>query len=38
MLKKLLEPRMWTRIYLERMGEPIIYNLASVFVGLFGSF
>jgi hypothetical protein len=38
MWKKLYEPRIWRRIYLERMGEPLIYNVASVFALLFGSF
>ncbi len=38
MWNKLYEPRIWKRIYLERMREPLIYNLASVFVLLFGSF
>ena len=37
MLRKLLEPRIWRRIYRERMGEPLLYNLASVFVSMFGS-
>lgn len=37
MLRKLLEPRIWRRIYRERMGEPFLYNLASIFVGLFGN-
>jgi len=37
MLRKLLEPRIWRRIYIERMGEPLLYNLVSLFVGLFGS-
>ena len=35
--KKLLEPRIWRRIYIERLGEPLIYNLASIFVALIGS-
>jgi hypothetical protein len=35
--KKLLEPRIWRRIYIERLGEPLIYNIASLFVWLFGS-
>lgn len=34
---KLLEPRIWRRIYLERMGEPLIYNVASVLAMLGGS-
>lgn len=37
MLRKLLEPRIWRRMYRERMGEPVLYNLASVWVGLFGN-
>jgi len=36
--KKLLEPRIWQRIYRERAGEPVIYNIASLFILLFGSF
>jgi hypothetical protein len=35
--KRLAEPRIWHRIYAERLGEPVIYNLASAFVALFGS-
>jgi hypothetical protein len=35
--KKLSEPRIWRRIYVERLGEPLIYNIASLFVALFGS-
>jgi hypothetical protein len=35
--KKLVEPRIWRRMYVERMGEPLIYNIASIFVALFGS-
>jgi hypothetical protein len=34
---KLSEPRIWRRIYVERLGEPLIYNIASLFVALFGS-
>lgn len=37
MWKKLLEPRIWRRIYIERLGEPLVYNVAAVFVALFGS-
>ena len=37
MLKKLLQPRIWKRIYLERAGEPLLYNLVSVFIALFGN-
>ncbi len=36
--KKLFLGRMWRRIYLERLGEPLIYNFASLFVFLFGSY
>lgn len=35
--KKLLLGRIWKRIYVERLGEPLIYNIASLFVMLFGS-
>jgi hypothetical protein len=35
--RKLFESRIWNRIYVERLGEPLIYNLASVFVMMFGS-
>lgn len=35
--KKLREPRIWRRVYVERLGEPLIYNVASLFVALFGS-
>lgn len=35
--KKLAQPRIWRRIYVERLGEPLVYNIASIFVGLFGS-
>jgi len=38
MFLKLANPRIWRRIYLERMGEPLIYNLVSLWVLLFGSF
>lgn len=37
MFIKLLEPRIWKRIYRERLGEPIIYNIAACFVAAFGS-
>jgi len=36
--KKLLFPRIWGRIYRERLGEPFIYNLISLFILLFGSY
>ena len=35
---KLLKPRIWKRIYKERLGEPFIYNLISIFVYIFGDF
>jgi len=35
--RKLFLPRIWRRIYIERMGEPLIYNVVSLFVLLFGS-
>jgi hypothetical protein len=35
--KKLLEPRIWRRIYLERLGEPLVYNIAALFVAIFGT-
>jgi hypothetical protein len=38
MWKKLLQPRIWRRIYLERLGEPFFYNLVSLVVLIFGSF
>ena len=38
MFTKLLQPRIWKRLYIERLGEPLIYNLVSIFVLLFGSF
>lgn len=38
MLKKLFLLRIWKRIYLERLGEPFIYNLVSLFYLLFGNF
>jgi hypothetical protein len=37
MLRKLLEPRIWKRIYRERLGEPLIYNVASLGVAAFGN-
>ncbi|MBT8148124.1 MAG: hypothetical protein KJN90_14795 [Gammaproteobacteria bacterium] len=37
MFLKLLSPRIWRRIYLERLGEPFLYNLMSVFYYFFGS-
>ena len=38
MLKKLLLPRIWRRIYAERLGESFIYNLISFFYLFFGNF
>ena len=38
MFKKIFLLRIWKRIYLERIGEPIIYNIISLFVFIFGSF
>ena len=35
--RKLSESRIWKRIYVERLGEPLVYNLASLFVMMFGS-
>jgi len=37
MFRKLFEKRILSRIYLERLGEPLIYNLASIYVSLFGT-
>ncbi len=36
--KKLTEPRIWRRIFYERLTEPIHLNLISLFVAAFGSF
>ena len=38
MWKKIFLSRIWKRIYIERLGEPIIYNVVSLFYLLFGSF
>jgi len=38
MWKKLFLNRIWNRIYIERLGEPLIYNLVSIFIFIFGSF
>ena len=38
MWKKIFLTRIWKRIYIERLGEPIIYNIVSLFYLLFGSF
>jgi len=37
MWKKLFEKRIWYRLYIERLGEPLIYNFVSLFVLLFGN-
>ena len=37
MWKKLFEARVWRRIYLERLGEPLLYNIAAMFVLVFGN-
>lgn len=37
-LKKVFSPRIWRRIAIERLTEPLHLNLASLFVGAFGSF
>lgn len=36
--KKLLLQRIWRRLYLERLGEPIVYQLASLGALLFGTY
>lgn len=33
--KKLLRPYILKRIYMERLGEPVIYNIVSIFIYLF---
>ena len=37
MLQKLFLPRIWKRVYRERLGEPLIYNIVACFVAIFGS-
>jgi hypothetical protein len=37
MWKKLFLLKIWKRIYIERVGEPIIYNLVSIFFFIFGN-
>lgn len=37
MWKKLFEKRISNMLYTERLGEPLIYNLTSLFVLLFGN-
>jgi hypothetical protein len=36
--RRLGEARIWRRIYRERMGEPLVYNLAALYVQSFGLF
>lgn len=36
--RKLLRRRIWKRIYLERLGEPLFYNVAALGVLLFGTY
>ncbi|WP_299103026.1 hypothetical protein [uncultured Winogradskyella sp.] len=38
LLKRLTQKRIWTRIYKERLSEPLHLNIISFFVFLFGSF
>jgi len=38
LFKKLLEPRIWRRIFYERLTEPLHLNVMSMFVAAFGSF
>lgn len=38
MFAKLIQPRIWNRLYVERLGEPLLYNIVSIFIFLFGSF
>jgi hypothetical protein len=35
---KIFRPYIWKRLYFERLGEPLIYNLISVWYLLFGNF
>ena len=37
-LKKLTEPRIWNRLFCERLSEPLHMNFLSLFVALFGTF
>lgn len=37
-LRKLREPRIWERVFLERLTEPLHLNVLSLFVGVFGTF
>jgi hypothetical protein len=38
MWKKLFLARIWKRIYIERLCEPILYNIISLFIFVFGNF
>jgi len=38
MWKKILLARIWKRIYIERLCEPILYNVVSLFIFIFGNF
>jgi len=38
MWKKIFLPRIWRRIYIERLGEPVLYNIVSLFILIFGNF
>src|SRR6267378_1945182 len=36
-LRKFREPRIWKRVFLERLTEPLHLNVLSLFVGIFGN-
>ena len=38
MWKKIFLFRIWKRIYIERLNEPILYNIISLFIFIFGNF
>jgi hypothetical protein len=38
MWKKIFLYRIWKRIYIERLNEPILYNIISLFIFIFGNF
>ena len=38
MWNKILLARIWKRIYIERLCEPILYNVVSLFIFIFGNF
>jgi len=38
MWKKIFLARIWKRIYFERLCEPILYNIISLFIFAFGNF